>query len=149
MWQTIVVLMCCSIGAANEPEKPKPVSPREKRGAAEKAIKAKMAPLEKQLAGHKEDLEATKRAPVDGRGQGSKRIGNIGDDRIQYSNFLTAENKQKEIDRHVKAIEQLTAQLKPLQEQLKALKRPQKPAEKPEPKPEPKPKEPEKAPDKK
>lgn len=101
-------------------------SPREKREAAIKAVKEKIAPLEKKLEESKEDLEATKKTPVIDRPSTGRNIAKRGESRIRTSNFNTQQEKQKFIDLYTARIEAATEQLKPLQAELKELQKPPK-----------------------
>lgn len=135
MWKSVVIVFCCSIAFSEEPKKAeKPPSPREIREAAEKAIKEKMAPIQKKLAEKKEDLGYAKVAPPTGGNSGSSK----GPGRHKWSTFRDAAKKAEVIAKYEADIKELNATLKPLQDELEALKK--KPLSKPEDKPKPPPK---------
>lgn len=135
MLQTVLIVLCC-ICAADKEEKPKkpekPPTPKEIREAQIKAIKDKMAPIEKKLGLKKQIVTAIKAAPVDGKGVNVRHVGN-GKDRIPlFQNFSSIEQKKKTLDQYQQEVDELTDALKPLQEELDKLKKT--PLPKPEPK---------------
>lgn len=131
MLALIVMLAVCGAEPAKE------LSPKQKREAAEKVIKDKMAPIEKELVKQHARLAFIKACPVTpGKSGRAKVIDGEG----VATTYRTAELKSAAMVAPTKAIADLTAKLKPLQDELKALKKP--------PKPEP-PKAPEKPPEKK
>lgn len=130
----MIVLMVMLAVCGAEPAKE--LSPKQKREAAEKVIKGKMAPIEKELAKQKTRLEFIKSCPVTGKSGTAKVVDGEG----IATSYRSAELKSAAMVAPTKAIADLTAKLKPLQDELKALKKP--------PKPEP-PKAPEKPPENK
>lgn len=133
VWKAACIVLCCSVAFADEQKKTeKPPTPREIREAAEKSIKDKMAPIEKKLAEKKEDLgHARKAPPMGGNSVGSS----AGPGRTMWVSFRNAEKKSEVIAKYEAEIKELNAQLKPLQDELTALKK--KPLVKPEEKPKP------------
>ena len=97
---------------------PKPFESKAEKEAAITAVEKRIAPIQKSLTETTEDMEVAKRATL-----GANESKPLGNGRFQRRRFKTAEMKAKALAEYKAEIEKLESQLKPLQEELKAIKK--------------------------
>jgi prefoldin subunit 5 len=97
---------------------PESFASKQEKDAAMSSVASRIDPIARSIRENKEDLDSARRARI-----GSNETKDLGNRRYRHVSFRTAEKKSEAIAKYETTIKELEEKLKPLDAEIKALKR--------------------------